>query len=458
MREVDLAIVGAGPAGLGAAATASQLGLDAVILDEQARAGGQIYRNVTDCHGAVRRILGSDYGHGAALVVAADAVERLDRATVWQVMADREVCYARDGVAQTIGAKRIVLATGALERPVPVPGWTLPGVMTVGGGQTLLKGGAMVPNGRVVLAGGGPLLLLVATQYLRAGVEIAAIVEMVPFGNHLRAMRHLPAALGALDDLKQGLGFMRAIHRAGIKVYRRAHSLRAEGEDRVEGLSFTCGGRRIKVPCAVLMLHHGVVPNVQITRALGLEHDWDPNQRCWRPRTDAWGETECEGTFVAGDGGGIVGAGASEAQGRLAVLRAAEQDGVIDRAALDRLAKPARAALARHLRIRPLLDSLYAPPGELLRPPDETIVCRCEEVTAGQIREVAGMGCQGPNQAKAFVRCGMGWCQGRFCGLTVSEILADVRGTSLSQTGYFRLRPPVKPVSLGELASMADES
>src|SRR3954471_251854 len=179
--DFDLAIVGAGPAGLAAATTAMRAGLRTVVIDEQAAPGGQIYRNVESVskRPAHLQLLGDDYAAGADLVqrFRASGAEYLPLTTVWQIDQERNVYTRSDGRAARIAAKRILVATGAMERPVPIPGWTLPGVMTCGAAQTMLKSTGAVPAGPVVLAGGGPLLLLLATQLLRAGARITAILE-----------------------------------------------------------------------------------------------------------------------------------------------------------------------------------------------------------------------------------------------------------------------------------------
>jgi NADPH-dependent 2,4-dienoyl-CoA reductase/sulfur reductase-like enzyme len=203
-----------------------------------------------------------------------------------------------------------------------------------------------------------------------------------------------------------------------------------------------------------LLLHEGVVPNVQITRALGAEHDWDARNRVFRPRLDAWGNTTLDAIMVAGDGGGIAGARAAELAGRLAALEAARALGRIDLATRDAAALPLQIELDRERAIRPFLDALFAPRKEILVPADDTLVCRCEEVSAGQLREAVKLGCLGPNQLKSFTRCGMGPCQGRLCGLTVAEVIAAARGVPVPEVGYYRLRFPIKPLTLGELAAL----
>ena len=214
--------------------------------------------------------------------------------------------------------------------------------------------------------------------------------------------------------------------------------------------------RQSYLDCDTLIVHQGVVPNVQMSRALGVEHTWNERNRCWDPVTGVYGETNVEGVVLAGDGQGIGGAQAAAYRGELAGLFVASQADKLESAALKRLGAGARDAANRQLAIRPFLDELYRPSDEFLKPSDETLVCRCEEVSAGDIREFAALGALGPNQAKAYGRCGMGPCQGRVCGLVVSEVLADALNTSPSEVGYYRIRPPIKPVTLGEVASLDD--
>jgi NADPH-dependent 2,4-dienoyl-CoA reductase/sulfur reductase-like enzyme len=187
---------------------------------------------------------------------------------------------------------------------------------------------------------------------------------------------------------------------------------------------------------------------------MGVEHRWDDLQQCFYPVVDDWGGTDVDGIFIAGDGAGIGGAKVAEIAGRMAGLSIAEDLGRISKSERDTLAAPLRRARAREMAIRPFLDTAYPPYRDALIPADATIVCRCEEVTAGDIRGYARLGCLGPNQTKAFGRPGMGPCQGRYCGLTVTTLLAEANGQTPDDTGYYRIRPPLKPVTLGELAAM----
>ena len=455
---IDVAVIGAGPAGLAAASVTAQHGLTVVLLDEQPAAGGQIYRAIGSADAHLQDILGRDYAAGRTLLNILDqpAIDYRAGATVWNLTAQGNISYSLGGSARTLSARHVIVCTGALERPMPFPGWTVPGVMTAGAGQILLKSSELIPPAPTLLAGNGPLLFLVAAQYLRAGHRPAAIVETTPWRNYGAALGALPGALRANSYLRKGWALLGEIKRGRVPHYRAATNLRALGTAHVEALEFRAGGRQRRIPCASLLIHSGVVPNVQISRALDLDHSWDPAQRCWRPRLGAWGETSLETISIAGDGAGIGGAEAALHCGRLAALHAAWRLGAIEsHAEITRLAKGERKALAVHHAARPFLDLLYAPSRAFLNPPDETIVCRCEEVSAGAIRGYAKLGCLGPNQTKAFGRPGMGPCQGRYCGLSVAEIIAAARGIPLENVGYYRVRPPIKPVTLGEVSALS---
>jgi thioredoxin reductase len=459
-NTVDVAVIGAGPAGLAAATQAARAGLSVVLLDEQEAVGGQIYRAIERSDAQRRTILGADYAAGAALAseFARSGALYVPNASVWQVTRERTVHYLKDGKVSSFEARRVVLATGALERPFPIPGWTLPGVMTAGAAQILLKSAGEVPAEPPILVGCGPLLYLLGWQYVRAGVPIRALVDTTRHEDRWRAKRHMLSALRAWPYLSKGLQLMRTLREAGVPMHEAADDLRVEsgidedGSERARALNFSVRGVSHRIEANVILLHQGVVPNTQFTLSLRASHKWDEAQLCFAPVTDQWGELDVPGIFVAGDGGGIGGAQAAETQGEVTALAIAAQLGAIDTAARNRSAAPLLRRLAEVMRIRPLLDSLYRPRDENRVPKDEVMVCRCEEVTAGELRSFVKLGCLGPNQAKSFGRCGMGPCQGRLCGLTVTEVIADARSVSPETVGYYRIRPPIKPLTLGELA------
>ncbi len=452
----DLVIVGAGPAGLSAAIEAREWGLSVALLDEQAAAGGQIYRGVDSASAKNRSVLGEDYAAGAALTkaFAESGAQHIYGASVWNVGRDMKVNYLLQGANTVLHARHIVLASGAMERPFPVPGWTLPGVMGAGAAQILYKSAGALPSAPVVLAGCGPLLYLLTNQYLQAGVTLKAVVHTTQRSDYLRAVQHLPGALWGWRDLRKGVRMLEQLRRHQVPVYAGAEAFAIQGTDRAEAVSFTHKGREHRIESSLVLLHQGVVPNTQFSWSLRAKHTWNETQLCWVPVTDEYGQIEDTGIYIAGDSRGIVGAKASASQGRLAAIAIAsrlQHSGVSDRDARE---KALRSDLRKQLHIRPFLDALYRPPAAHRIPrEDSVIVCRCEEVTAGQIRKYTDVGCQGPNQTKAFGRCGMGPCQGRLCGLTVTELIAEARGVSPEDVGYYSIRPPIKPVTIGELAA-----
>jgi NADPH-dependent 2,4-dienoyl-CoA reductase/sulfur reductase-like enzyme len=448
---VELAIIGAGPAGMAAAALADELGLETVLIDEQGSPGGLIYRAIERAEAGTP--LGSDYLAGQPLVAAlrASRVDYRPGTTLWHIDSEGALFLETAGRAEILTARRILLATGAIERPVPIPGWTLPGVMTAGAAQILLKSSGLVPDGRVVLAGQGPLLYLVAAQLARAGAPPTALFETTPFENYLEAIRPLAGLWAGRRLLIKGLGLISAVKRAGVRIRRGVRGLRAVGRRRLERVAWEDG----ELVADYLLLHEGIIPNIQVSLALQLRHEWDEAQLCWRPCLDAWGQTSLPNIAVAGDGGGIFGAEAAVLSGRLAALDAAMWLGHIGAAERDRRAAPIRASVDRERAFRPLLDRLYRPSRSVMVPAeDEVIACRCEEVSVGKVRRATRLGAQGPNQLKAFTRCGMGPCQGRICGPVVAAIAADVLGKPIAEIGTYRPRAPFKPITVGALADL----
>lgn len=450
-ENFDIAIIGAGPAGMAAATEATTAGASVVLLDEAPRPGGQIYRDIGRSTTERRRILGPDYARGAFLVdeLTHSEADYRHGATVWHIEAlspGYRLSYSTGSGSRIVDCSSLIVATGALERPMPLPGWTLPGVVTAGALQILLKSAGSVAED-AVLIGCGPLLLLIAAQMIDAGSPPKAILETVPRRRYLAALRHLPAALMSPAYLRKGMGLWRRIRQAGVPVYRDAGEIRLEGDRTLACVSFRSGGKRHRIDTTTAGLHHGIVPNQQITRLMRCAHHWDSRQHTFLPNLDDWGETSLSGLYVAGDGASVRGAQSAALSGRLAAI------GATDRA---RAATPEgqrlRRRVRRDARIRGLLETLYAPAPQALAPDDATLVCRCEEISAGEIRHAVRHQARGPNQVKSFLRTGMGPCQGRVCGPAVTQLIAAESGEPMEAVGYFRIRPPLKPLALAELA------
>ncbi len=445
---VDLLIVGAGPAGIAAAVEAAGYGLSVLLLDENHAPGGRIWQGLE-----TRRALDPDEAPGLALItrLRASTADCRWGASVWAIEPDGQVFFSQTGAAHVVTARKILLATGTTERPVPIPGWTLPGVMTVGAAQIALKTGGLVPSGQTWLAGQGPLLLLYATQALAAGGAIAGVIDLSDGFAPLRALAHV--SLAALPDIQRGLAWRRRLAAAGVR-WIGATQVRAEGRDALDAVSFRTPDGWQRQPADMLLLHDGVIPSVQMTRAIGCAHAWNQAQRSWQPVADDWGQTSVGHVLVAGDAAGIGGAAAAVLSGQIVALGAVCALGRLDPILRDAVAAPLQTQHRRLLAVRPLLDTLFAPLP--MRLDDSTLVCRCEEVTAGAVRAAVRDGCGGMNQLKAYTRCGMGPCQGRLCGPVAIEVLAQARGVPVGQIEPLRTRFPTKPVSVGELVGLAE--
>lgn len=456
----DLLIIGAGPAGMAAAITARQAGISVVVADEGQAAGGQVYRAVETGPLAQSDLLGADYiaGRGLAKAFAASGAQHFTGTTVFtierQELGGFTVGLATQNRARMLEARHVLIATGALERPFPIPGWTLPGVMTAGAAQTLLKSSAIVPDGETVLAGSGPLLYLLAAQYARAGVKLAAILDTAPRGNWFKALPHLPGFLMSPYLLK-GLKLLREAMSA-YRIIRNVSGLEAIGEGQLSGVRAVASGRKVTIPATTLLLHQGVVPQINLAMASGVSHAWSEARLAFEPALAPDGETNVPGLFIAGDSAGIGGAEAAQARGTLAGLAILDRINPEERGSREAQRSRAEANLSRSLRGRAFLDVLYGPAPQFRRPADDVIVCRCEEVTAGELRRLIARGTQGPNQMKAFTRAGMGPCQGRSCGLTLTELFAEQTGQSPQEVGHLRLRAPVKPITVRQMAGLAD--
>ena len=317
--EYDYTIIGAGPAGMAAAITASEHGLRVLILDEQPNAGGQIFRNIEGIEknrNSEFSNLGDEYKSGWSLVKEFKkcGADYFSERSVWQIDKDLGIHHIStnsnsfsSSIPSYIKTKNLLIAVGAMERPMPLPGWTLPGVMACTAVDALYKTSGLVPDKDVILAGSGPLLLLIACRLLDAGVHISALLETNQRFAILKALPFLPQALRSFSYLKRGISMIQKIRQAGIPIYTGIKSIEALGKSKFEKVRLKNGTEFVELSARILLLHNGVVTNVQITRQLGCEHRWYELQRYWEPVADDWGNTSLDGVSIAGDCGRIWG-------------------------------------------------------------------------------------------------------------------------------------------------------
>jgi len=453
----DVTVVGGGPAGMAAATLAAELGLSVLLIDEHAETGGTMYRGIATLPPKVRAGLATAQTQGAALQarLARSGARHAAGASVHGIAATSdgfELCVSVAGIASVLAARAIILATGAVERPMPIAGATLPGVVGALAAHARLAATGTVPEGRVVVAGCGPLLYLVAEELRVAGTNVVAVLDTL---NARRFVRALPHAIGFMRSpyYARGAALLRDIN-DNIPIYHDVIELAALGNDKLASVRFLANKRNATLIADQLVLHQGMVPDVQLSGVAGCALRWDERNACWSPVVDAWGLSSVDGLFIAGDGAAIAGATTAEHRGRLAALAAAAALGRIDVAARDAAAQSHRVALALSLRGRRFLDTVYRPPDRFRLADGDTVVCHCENVTARQVIDAVRAGAAGPNQLKAFLRCGMGACQGCDCSLTVTELVARERRVHPAAVGGFRARFPARPITLGALATI----
>ena len=457
--QYDAVIIGAGPAGLACGTELAVRGLDVAVLDEQAGPGGQIYRNIGGTSPAQRKILGADYTEGLGLVDSFNSapLDYLPRSRVWQAADNGDVFFSRDGASRKLSAPNLVLCTGAMERPVPFPGWTLPGVMTCGGMSNLYKDSGLVPNEPLLIAGSGPFVWLVAEHLLALDAPIAAILDTAPLAQVFPALKQAAGALKRLDFMMKGVKLIADVYltarKKNVPIYRNVKEVRAEGKKKVERVSARSGSKQLSFQVSTLLVSEGIIPNTSLLRQVGCAHTWDQVQRFWHPTVCAEGQTNLSAVYIAGDGGFVHGAKSAEYKGRITALHIAREMRRLSKSEYEEQVAPVRAQLDRELAPRPFIDAMYAPRKNLFSLENDTVICRCEGVTAGRVRELVGEGLIDHNEIKAIIRCGMGPCQGRMCSSAVLELISEVSGLDPAKIRQHRLRPPIKPVSLQELAN-----
>ncbi|MFI8763707.1 FAD-dependent oxidoreductase [Streptomyces sp. NPDC053792] len=475
----DLAVVGAGSAGLSGAVTAAELGLSVALLDTSTQPGGQFYRHPAPALGAVRpEALHHDWSAFSDLRrrLATSDIAHLAGHHVWSTVRESDGTWTVHAVTGADGAderpvrvraRTLLLATGAYERQLPFPGWTLPGVVGAGGAQAMLKSGLVLPGRRIVVAGSGPLLLAVATSLAAAGARVPAVVEAAGYLRYARSPRALVGNPGkAAEALLHGAGLLR--HR--VRVQARSAVTEVHGTDRVEAVTVTrldadwrpVPGTGRRIACDALAVGHGLVPQIELATTVGCATRRLPDGTLGLALDDLQ-ETSEPGLWAAGETGGVGGAELARTEGELAARaiaarllgsRPGEARSGEGRSGEGRTGELRR----RRDRMRAFADVMsaaHAPgPGWQDWLTDETDVCRCEEVGAGRVREaVAELGARDARTVKLLTRAGMGWCQGRMCGTAVACLAA--RGGAAEPPA--ERRPFAVPVRLSTLAALGDD-
>jgi len=445
----EIVVIGTGPSGLSAAIRAATSGAEVVVLDERDDPGGQYFKPRSDGyrgrHGTDRQHLRGDTLRARAL---ASGARILCGQSVWFARRDGEGFEVRSlGAAGglRVHARAVILASGAYERPAMIPGWTIPGVMTIGAAQTLARRYGVAPGNRVLIAGHGPLGLQLAAELIGLGASVVALAERGRPGFSRALVQALAVAPRLVAD---GAAYRLAAWRAKVPVLAGWELSGIIGKDRAEGgeLREIATGRTRRFDADIVAAGDGFAPQLELARLLGVPITTDPAAGNIRPQREPDGRTPIPGVWIAGDAGGLGGAEIALCQGDLSAAGALAHIGRPSPGGLSET----RKTLGRAHRFQSALWSLYHAP-ERMPPADATLLCRCEEVTTAAARAAIAGGAHDPAVLKRNTRIGMGRCQGRYC-LPQALRLLNAAGHPTSPEALFAPQIPARPIPLGALA------
>ena len=474
----DIAIVGAGPAGLSAAIAAAELGLKVTLIDAYRQAGGQYFKQMPPEFSVTPPSKQQKQAESIFGCLSHPNITLLTGTQVWGIYEGNllalfgpQVPSQPVGTAEAVTTNRerlqaqaVILATGAYDRPAAFPGWTLPGVMSAGAAQTMLKSQHVLPGRRVLLAGSGPLPVALAASLLWAGAEVIALLEGSSQVSRFKPHR-LAAMWGQWPRLTEAAQYIRTLLRARVPYRLGWGVVKALGTESgsVEGAVIAkldsnwrpIPGSEEIVNCDTICLGYGFIPSTELSRLAGAQHSYQPRLGGWLPLRDQFMQTAIPGLYAAGDGAGIGGAPQATIEGRIAAIAAAHR-GVsqqLTNAELTDLLSTELSALRREKRFQRLYGELFTPgPGLDELATEETIICRCETIRLAQVQEAIALGADTVTAVKNLTRTGMGECQGRLCGPLVAAQVARLTAQEKQAVGNLSPRPPIHPLPLTAVA------
>jgi len=459
IKKVDLVVLGAGPAGVAAANVASKEGAEVVIIDENSSAGGQIYRAPPNEFKPQNSFKSDEFREGEKQrnILKNSNVKALFKHRVWSVSSDLVVSTVGPNGLSSWHARSLIIANGALERIIPFPGWTIPGVIGLAASTILLKSQYVLPGQSTVVAGCGPLLIAVANGIIKSGGKVSAIIDLNSKSDWIKAF---PRLLSRPDQLFKGMSWFANIMKAGIKLYGGHAVTNTKQVDNVLRISIapinSAGSildsknqKIVEGDC--LAIGHGLFPSTEITRLLKAKHIYDPLKGGWVPLIDDDFRSSIPGVYIAGDATGISGAFSAVQKGRIAGMAAVRDLNVMSSQKYKAKIKSELIILKKNENFGKAAVRLMKFRPELIQTiTSETIVCRCEDVFRSEIDEAIESGARDLNQLKAWTRCGMGPCQGRTCSEAIEAILASKVG-SRELAGQWTGRTPLRPVPIEQI-------
>ena len=456
--SADVLIIGAGPAGLAAASSLADAGAKVVLVDERSSLGGQYFKQPIEARIENVNALDEQYRSGLSLIndVKNRNITILTGVKIWGAFSTDQILGHSQTQRYHFSARHVILSTGAYERPLPMPGWTLPGVMTSGAAQTLMRRYQVAPGSRVFISGNGPLNLQVAAELLRAGVRVVAVVEAARVTSPLNAFRGLWLAATSPKLALRGLGYILALKRAKVPFITGATAVRFDGKDRVERVvvqEITKDGRadahttqQFDIDSACLGF--GFLSSNEIARALGCRHEIDPRNGQLVATRAANGRSSLSNVWILGDSAQILGAPVAQNSGAMAAAHILAELGLV---------ASIKTKAARHRRLltfQKYLWRIYATPPLLTQfADDDTIICRCLSIAKGSISDALTQDIQSAGSIKRATRAGMGKCQGRYCSPVIQTMAAQSTGDQIDEFSGFVSQAPFKPTAIGVMAA-----
>lgn len=462
-NSFDLIIVGGGPAGMSAAVQAANLGLSVALVDERATLGGQIYKQL----GLGFRVkdeakMGREYvaGRGMITEIEKQKIDVYLQTSAVSIEGTRIVIVHEGEKAQTLSGRRILLAPGAHDRPVAFPGWTLPGVITAGGAQTLVKTQRVVPGERILFAGSGPLALAFPAQLKKYGANVTMALEAGKAPGIAVMARLLLASRGNVRLLLDALKYRWLLMKHRVPLHYKRIIVEVGGRERVEYAIHArvdkewrpIPGTEERIAVDTVCIGYGFFPSIELFRLAGCQFSYDENLGGPTVVADSWGRTSNEEVFAAGDGTGVEGVYVAVAKGTLAALKIAEDLQYISSEQAIRMSKPSFRQLAAKRRLQRVLVRMFKVGKGIYELADkETIICRCENIRKQRIDDAISA-TSDLSVVKAFTRAGMGLCQGRNCQRQIAALISNSHSMAISEVPLATPRFPVKPVPLGSIA------
>lgn len=459
--QTELIIIGAGPAGIQAAITAANAGMQVTLIDSNPQPGGQYYKQIpkqfsmsdNTSHQREALSLINNLNKPSIKILSKTLVWGIfhnPKTKMWQATLHGENCPAR------LEAPTIIIASGAYDRSIPFPGWDLPGVITAGAAQVMIKHQGILPGKRVIVSGSGPLQLAASANLVDAG---ALVVEILECNQNLihKGFPHLLSAWGQWKRMQEGLEYGGSLIKAKVPYRIGSCVVRVDGDERVEEATIAklnasgipIKGSLRKIAVDTVVVGYGLTPSTEFFRLLDVDMFFSDSAGVFLPNRNEFFQTSASGIYAIGDCAGIGGAGLAMLEGKIAAAHIALHSGHLKNNDFEIFLEKIKSRLRREQKFERMLEDVFAlPKGLFSLAESDTIICRCEQISLAEVKEAVSYGAQSITDIKNITRSSMGNCQGRTCGSILSQILAQESQRLPSDGHYLQVRPPVHPIQV----------